>query len=170
MTESDVGLDLARRVTQRVAPDELPLLEETSSQHQLARGRRGRRGRRGSVLDFGIGDAVAVLSPVVIMVANAALNQAADRTGNAIIDGTAKLGRRLATVMRVRRRRKSASLVTVRKQRDGSKARLSVEPERTGELRRLVRRCARRARLPKAQARLIEEAFLAELTDTRERR
>jgi hypothetical protein len=158
-------LDLASRVTQRVAPDELYLVAELSRDlPELA----GRRRRRGSILDFGIDGVAAVLSPAVVVVANAVLSRTADRTGDAIVDGSAKLGRRLARRLGLPRGRRAGPLVTTRPGAPGQGRRLSVAPARSADLRRLVRRCARRAGLSRDQARLLEAAFLAELADRRE--
>lgn len=157
-------LDLASRVTKRVAPDELYLVAELC--HDLPE-LAGRRRRRGGILDFGI-DVTAVLSPAVVLVANAVLSRVADRTGDAIVDGSAKLGRRLAGWFGLPRGKRAGPLVTARPGASGHGRRLSVASARSGDLRRLVRRCARRAGLSRDQARVLEAAFLAELTDRRE--
>ena len=57
-------------------------------------------------------DVAAVLSPAVVLVANAVLSRAADRTGDAIVDGSAKLGRRLAARLGLPRGRGAGPLVT----------------------------------------------------------
>jgi hypothetical protein len=156
MPETDLALDLARRVTQRAAPDELPLLADMDAQ-LLSAGPL----RRSDILDFGIAEVAAVLSPVIVVAANAMVSEAANRASGAIVDGIAKFARRLAARLGIARPR--GPLVVIEPGKRGS-PRLSVRRKREGELRRLVRRCARRAGLPKEQARLLEAAFIAELS------
>lgn len=157
--QADVALDLARRVLVRLAPDELPGLEQLA--HTLPPA--PRRRRRG-LLDFGVGETVAVLSPAVMLVANAILNHLADAVGDSVISKAAAVARRVAARLPFARFKKPVEpLVIARRRASGKAMQLSVKPARSRELRRLVRRCALRAGLSKAQAQALEAAFLAEL-------
>jgi hypothetical protein len=163
LPERDVetALDLARRVVLRVAPDELPQLEQIA--HTLPPA--PRRRRRGA-LDFGVSDTIAVISPAVMLVANAVLSRLGDAAGDAVLSKAGALGRWLAALLPFTRLKKSARpLVSAQRRSAGKTAKLSVQPARSRELRRLVRRCALRAGLSREQARALEQAFLAELVD-----
>jgi hypothetical protein len=86
---------LARRVVAGVAPEELPFFDPASD--QFFRDRRRRRWRRGDdrVLGYGRGNVIALVTPAALLVASTIVQRLVDRTGDAVIDRSSKLGGRL---------------------------------------------------------------------------
>jgi hypothetical protein len=84
--------DVVRDVVVLVAPEELPLVDGLSqSDDATVIQRLTGRVRRREPLGFGLGEIVALVTPVVWVV----LNEAAQRAAGAAVDGTAKGAKRL---------------------------------------------------------------------------
>lgn len=83
--------DVVREVVGRVAPEELPLVDGLARSDDATVVRRlSGRGRRREPLGFGLGEIVALVTPVVWLV----LNEAAQRAAAAAVDGAGKGAKR----------------------------------------------------------------------------
>lgn len=111
--EQTMVVALARDALQQIAPDELPLLEDTAKAY-FGRSRRGREAQESDeVLGFGVGAVAMILTPVVLRLAKEALRFAAEQAAKAAMDEAGGILRRLLRRLaaRLRRSGKDRSLV-----------------------------------------------------------
>ncbi|MFD0119606.1 hypothetical protein ACFVZL_40400 [Streptomyces sp. NPDC058320] len=137
--------DLGRRVVARLAPDELPLFDDT---WQVVGGRPRRRGRRQEPLGLGLPGVDEVL---VTAVASGVVTAVVNDLGKDLGSRSARLLGRL----RLRRRvREVPSPLPV------------LPPRRLRQIRAIAYRKARRLGMPAADANALADALISELTTT----
>jgi len=158
---------LAGEVIERAAPEETVFFAAACDRF-LARARRAEaapggagsrrmRAARGGgdddLLGYGVGEAVALLTPVVLFIASAVVQRLAERTGDALVDRGSVAGRRLFRRL-VRRNRKPEPQTTA------AAPALAVRREQLPELRRLVQEAAAGAGLGEERTQRVVQAFL----------
>lgn len=154
-TDTQLVTELAREVVASVAPTELPMYRAISSAWQEDRQRPARSGGRDEMLGFGIGEAVALLTPVILAVVRDVLvflgeeirKQFKDQASESIRDLIKKLFRRL-----------------LGKDEPGAEPALKVTPELAMRVRALALEKGLALRLPEDQARLLADALVGGLS------
>jgi hypothetical protein len=165
--QKDRARDLARRVVARMAPEELVLFDAAADLYaERTRRGSGKRSRSDKALGSGFGDAVALLSPVAMLVAKAVVDRLADKAGDAAADGSARLLKRAAR--RLFRHSQAAATAPATPPADTSDAPsgdpgLASSADYLEELRRLAQDEARRWGLDEEKARVLVETLLSEL-------
>ncbi|MEV6241015.1 hypothetical protein [Lentzea sp. NPDC051838] len=88
--------ELARRVVRRIAPEELPSFDIVAAPYLETPEQAERRLRRAydDPLGFGLGDIVAMATPVVALVSGSVITAVSDSVGKAVRDGTTNAVRR----------------------------------------------------------------------------
>lgn len=82
--------ELARRVVRKIAPEELPSFDIVAAPYLESPEQAERRLRRAydDPLGFGLGDIVAMATPVVALVSGSVITAVSDSVGKAVRDGT----------------------------------------------------------------------------------
>lgn len=88
--------ELARRVVRKIAPEELPSFDIVAAPYLKNPEQAERRLRRAydDPLGFGLGDIVAMATPVVALVSGSVITAVSDSVGKAVTDGTANAVRK----------------------------------------------------------------------------
>ncbi len=138
--------DVVRDVVAKVAREELPLVEGLAGFDDATVVRRlGRRGGRREPLGFGLGEVVALVTPVVWLV----VDQAAKKAAGSAVDGAAKGTK--AALRKIFRRKAPAVAVP------------PLTREQLGEVRRRVLETAAQRGLSQERAMVIADAVVARL-------
>jgi hypothetical protein len=149
MSKQGIALD----VIARVAPAELSLFQAFSDADANGlQGTSARRGRSDKVLRFGIPDAVALVTPVVLIVANEIVRYFTEEAAKA---STTRLQRFL-------RRRRHAPSQTAEPDDEGNSL---LTPAHEAEVRRIVLEAANRSELSEERAEELADAVIDALTD-----
>jgi hypothetical protein len=95
-TTARTAEELARRVVRKIAPEELPSFDVVAAPYLETPEPAARRLRQAhdNPLDFGLGDIVAMSTPVVTLVSGSVITAVADSLGETVRDGTAGALRR----------------------------------------------------------------------------
>ncbi|MET8760616.1 hypothetical protein [Lentzea sp. NPDC004782] len=82
--------ELARRVVRKIAPEELPSFDIVAAPYLESPERAERRLRQAhdDPLGFGLGDIVAMATPVIALVSGSVVTAVSDSVGKAVRDGT----------------------------------------------------------------------------------
>ncbi|MDT7788391.1 MAG: hypothetical protein QOF58_6810 [Pseudonocardiales bacterium] len=82
--------ELARRVVRKIAPEELPSFDVVAAPYLETPDQAERRLRRAydDPLGFGLGDIVAMATPVIALVSGSVITAVSDSVGKAVRDGT----------------------------------------------------------------------------------
>ena len=88
--------ELARRVVRKIAPEELPSFDVVAAPYLESPKQAERRLRRAhdDPLGFGLGDIVAMATPVIALVSGSVITAVSDSVGKAVRDGTGNAMRR----------------------------------------------------------------------------
>lgn len=156
---------LARRVVAGVAPEELPFFDPASDQFFAERRRRRWRHGDDRVLGYGWGDVIALVSPAALVVASTIVQKLVDRTGDAVLDRSGKVGGRLLRrAYRRWRARRSPTAAPDSPSGDADAAPVPVvAAAKVPEIRRLVEDAARAAGLPEERVERFVDEFVGAL-------
>lgn len=88
--------ELARRVVRKIAPEELPSFDIVAAPYLESPKQAERRLRQAhdDPLGFGLGDIVAMATPVIALVSGSVITAVSDSVGKAVRDGTANAARK----------------------------------------------------------------------------
>ncbi|GAA1978998.1 hypothetical protein GCM10009799_00180 [Nocardiopsis rhodophaea] len=161
MEYSQLHIALARAAVERAAPDELPLFDVTSDAYFTHRKQSRRHKNADRMLDFGVDEAVTLVSHAALIAAGYSVDYLAQRSGEAagqaVERTTASWWKRL-TVWK----RESEEPTQPTDQQDGEQP-VSLTPDQLTAVRELAHQRSVDAGVSAEKARLIADSIVGEL-------
>jgi hypothetical protein len=148
VVDQELVADLARDLVATIAPEELPLFA-AMSKAWFADPARVQTNEGDDVLAFGVAEAAALLSPVLLAAAAHSLNYAGEEVGRNV--ATASVGWLREQLRRLFHRQDSG---------------VSLDAQQIAQIRAITLETARKFRIPKAKATEIADAVTARFTRT----